>query len=129
MRTESLTDPVSRRSFEAALEVASETEDAVVVHAWVHREGRWVPHAWCEIDGFAVDLTRNSRAVPKADYYLLMSITPRRMRTYSRLQFFCLMADHQHLGPFDSTFFFAPESKKDPIEVILSGSHPSPENG
>lgn len=129
MRTESLTDPVSRRSFEAALEVASETEDAVVVHAWVHREGRWVPHAWCEIDGFAVDLTRNSRAVPKADYYLLMSITPHRMRTYSRLQFFCLLAEHQHLGPFDRTFFFASESEKDPIEVILSGGHPSPENG
>jgi hypothetical protein len=128
MRTESLTDPVSRRSFEAALEVASETEEAVVVHAWVFREKRWVPHAWCEVDGFAVDLTRNSRAVPKADYYLLMGITPHRTRTYSRLQFFCLMAEHQHLGPFDSTFFFAPELKKDPIEVILDGGHPLPEN-
>jgi len=128
MRTESLTDPVSRRSFEAALEVASETEDAVVVHAWIHREGRWVPHAWCEIDGLAVDLTRNNRAISKADYYLMMGITPHRTRTYSRLQFFCLMAEHKHLGPFDSFFFFAPEFKKDPIDVILSGDHPSPKN-
>ena len=110
------------------MEVASETEEAVVVHAWVSREGRWVPHAWCEIGQFAVDLTRSSRAVPKADYYLLMGITPLRMRTYSRLEFFCLMAKHQHMGPFDSTFFFAPESKKDPIEVILDGGHPLPES-
>jgi hypothetical protein len=129
MRTESLTDPISRRSFETVLEVASENEEAVVVHAWVFREGRWVVHAWCEIDGFAVDLTHSSRAIPKADYYLMMGITPHRTRSYSRLQFFCLMAEQQHLGPFDSVFFFAPESKKDPIEVILSGSHPSPENG
>jgi len=98
------------------------------VHAWVYREGRWVPHAWCEIDGLAVDLTRNNRAISKADYYPMMGITPHRTRTYSRLQFFCLMAEHKHLGPFDSFFFFAPESKKDPIDVILSGDHPSPKN-
>jgi hypothetical protein len=119
MRTESLTDPVSRRSFETALEVAGENEEAVAVHAWVYREGRWVPHAWCEIDGFAVDLTRSTQASAKADYYLRMGIMPLRCRTYTRLEFFEQMADQGHLGPFDQTFFFAPESDKDPVEELL----------
>ena len=125
MRTEFLTDPVSRRSFEAALEVASENEEAVVVHAWVYRKGRWVPHAWCEMDGFAVDLTRSTRAVARAEYYLMMGIAPVRCRTYTRLEFFEQMADQGHMGPFDQTFFFAPESDKDPVEELLGTANDS----
>ncbi len=125
MRTEQLTDAISRRSIETALEVASENEGAVVVHAWIFRDGRWVPHAFCEIDCFAVYLTRSTRAVSKANYYLMMGIVPTHCRTHTRIEFFKQMADQGHMGPFDKTFFFAAESDKDPIDELIETTHDS----
>jgi hypothetical protein len=102
--------------FEATLEVASETRDAAVIHGWLHNQGRWILHAWCEIDEWVIDLTETRDPIDKSTYYRIMGVTPERSIRYNRQDFFVLSAKHQHFGPFDKTFFFAEVSSTDPIK-------------
>jgi hypothetical protein len=51
--------------FEATLEVASETRDAVVIHGWLHNQERWILHAWCEVDEWVIDLTETREPIDK----------------------------------------------------------------
>ncbi|HCG05697.1 MAG TPA: hypothetical protein DEV75_12720, partial [Desulfovibrio sp.] len=96
--------------FDAALEVASECEDCRVVHAWLHLHGKWVLHAWGETDEAVYDLTETRNPQPRADYYARNGVTEERLRRYGRVEFFTIMADTGSFGPFDTAFFFAPES-------------------
>ena len=104
------------KSFEATLEVAAENADAVVVHGWICDRTRWVLHAWCEIGDHVVDLTETRSPVPKADYYKAKGAAETRTIKYSRLEFFTLVAEHGHLGPFDKEFFFAETASGDPLK-------------
>lgn len=101
--------------FDAALEVASECEDCRVVHAWLHLHGKWVLHAWGETDEAVYDLTETRNPQPRADYYARNGVTEERLRRYGRVEFFTIMADTGSFGPFDTAFFFAPESDTDPL--------------
>jgi hypothetical protein len=103
------------RCFEATLEVASETRNAVVIHGWLHNPESWVLHAWCEIENWVIDLTETREPIDKPTYYRTMGITPERSIRYSRQEFFSLAAEHGHFGPFDKAFFFAVKSYGDPI--------------
>lgn len=106
--------------FEATLEVASETESTVVVHGWLHAEGRWILHAWCEVGNDVIDLTESREPIPKADYHAVMGVTEERTRRYSRLEFFTLAAGSGGFGPFDEAFFAGKVVRRDPLlEGIL----------
>ncbi len=107
--------------FEAALEVAAETEAAVVVHAWIFAGERWILHAWCEIDGEVVDLTLGRSSIPRDAYYSAMGVAEARCVRYGRLEFFETMARHGHVGPFRRDFFFAETSDADPLSRIDPG--------
>ena len=102
--------------FEATLEVASETIDAVVIHGWLHCQERWILHAWCEVEEWVVDLTETRDPIDKSTYYRIMGVTPERFTRYHRQDFFALAAKHRHFGPFDKAFFFAEVSSTDPIK-------------
>ena len=102
--------------FEATLEVASETMDAVVIHGWLHNHELWILHAWCEIDEWVIDLTETREPIDKSIYYRVMGVTPERSIRYNRQEFFALAAAHGHFGPFEKTFFFAEKSSGDPIK-------------
>jgi hypothetical protein len=102
--------------FEATLEVASETVDAVVIHGWLHNRESWILHAWCEVDEWVIDLTETREPIDKSTYYRIMGVTPERSISYSRQEFFALAAKHGHFGPFDKAFFFAKQSSQDPIK-------------
>ena len=102
--------------FEATLEVASETSDAIVVHGWLLSQEYWILHAWCEIDEWVIDLTETREPIDKSTYYRIMGVTPERSIRYNRQEFFALAAEHGHFGPFDKAFFFAEKSSGDPIK-------------
>lgn len=102
--------------FEATLEVASETSDAVVIHGWLLNQKYWILHAWCEIDEWVIDLTETREPIDKPTYYRIMGVTPERSIRYHRQEFFALAAEHGHFGPFDKAFFFAEKSSGDPIK-------------
>jgi hypothetical protein len=102
--------------FEATLEVASETSDAVIIHGWLYNRERWILHAWCEIDEWVIDLTETRELIDKSTYYRIMGVTPERSIRYNRQDFFALAAEHGHFGPFDKAFFFAEKSSGDPIK-------------
>ena len=102
--------------FEATLEVASETRDAVVIHGWLHNQENWILHAWCEVDEWVIDLTETREPIDKSNYYRIMGVTPERSIRYNRQEFFALAAEHGHFGPFDKAFFFAEKSFADPVK-------------
>ncbi len=105
----------SPNCFEATLEVASENENAVVVHGWLRTPEGWVMHAWCELDGAVMDLTESREPLNKAEYYEVMGVTPERSVRYDRLEFFTLSAESGGFGPFDLEFFFATDTDEDPL--------------
>ena len=107
--------------FEATLEVASETRDAVVIHGWLHNQELWILHAWCEINEWVIDLTETREPIEKSTYYRVMGVTPERSLRYNRQEFFALAAEHGHFGPFDKAFFFAEKSAGDPIKRYHAG--------
>jgi hypothetical protein len=102
--------------FEATLEVASETRYAVVIHGWLHSRESWILHAWCEVNEWVIDLTETREPINKSTYYKIMGVTSERSIRYNRQDFFALVAEHRHFGPFDKTFFFAKKSTDDPIK-------------
>jgi hypothetical protein len=104
------------KCFEATLEVASETRDAVVIHGWLHHQECWILHAWCEIDEWVIDLTETREPIDKSTYYRIMGVTPERSIRYNRQEFFALAAELGHFGPFDKAFFFAEKSSGDPTK-------------
>lgn len=106
------------KSFEAVIEVGSECEDCTVVHAWVHVDGKWVLHAWGETDMAVYDLTESRDPQHKAEYYARMGVTEERLKRYDRIEFFTLLGDHKHFGPYDTEFFFAETSDTDPLQRI-----------
>lgn len=106
----------SESCFEATLEVASETMDAVVIHGWLHHRESWILHAWCEVDEQVIDLTETREPIDKSTYYRVMGVTLERSIHYNRQDFFALAAEHGHFGPFDKAFFFAEKSSDDPIK-------------
>jgi hypothetical protein len=110
--------------FEATLEVASETNDAVVIHGWLHNQGHWILHAWCEINEWVIDLTETRQPIDKSAYYRIMGATPERSIRYERQVFFALAAAHGHFGPFDKALFFAEQSSIDPIGSSPKGIQP-----
>ncbi len=76
---------------------------------------KWVLHAWGETDEAVYDLTETRNPQPRADYYARNGVTEERLRRYGRVEFFTIMADTGSFGPFDTAFFFAPESDTDPL--------------
>lgn len=108
----------AKKCFEATLEVAAETENVSVVHAWLNHQDRWILHAWCEIGKDVIDLTESREPIDKRLYYDVMGITPERSIRYTRLEFFTLAAENGHFGPFDQAFFFGKNSVHDPLKKI-----------
>lgn len=106
------------KSFEACIEVGSECEDCSIVHAWVHVDGVWTVHAWGETDIAVYDLTVTRDPMHKSEYYQEMGVTEERLKRYSRIEFFTLLGDHKHFGPYDKEFFFAETSDTDPLLKI-----------
>ena len=106
--------------FEATLEVASETIDAVVIHGWHHNRENWILHAWCEVDEWVIDLTETREPIDKSTYYRVMGVTSERSIRYNRQDFFALAAEHGHFGPFDKTFFFSEKTSQDPLLPLRS---------
>jgi hypothetical protein len=104
--------------FEATLEVASETRDAVVVHGWLHNQERWILHAWCEVEKWVIDLTETREPIDKDTYYRILGVTPERSIRYNRQEFFASAAKHRHFGPFDKTFFFSEKTSQDPLLTL-----------
>lgn len=102
--------------FEAALEVASENADAVVVHGWLRAPDQWVMHAWAELGDTVMDLTESREPIDKAAYYAVMGVTPERTLRYDRLEFFTQSAESGGFGPFDPDFFYTTETEEDPLE-------------
>ena len=103
------------KCFEATLEVASENSDAVVIHGWLHHQECWILHAWCEIDEWVIDLTETREPIDKSIYYRTMGVTFERYIRYNRQEFFALVAEHRHFGPFDKAFFFSEKTSQDPL--------------
>lgn len=113
--------PKPGKCFQAVLEAASENEDVEVVNAWVLWDGEWVVHAWVEGQNFVLDFTVSRDRVMKEDYYKALSVSEDRLKRYSRVEFFTLMAENSHFGPYDKDFFFDHKSDGDPLEVIGKG--------
>lgn len=107
-------------SWEYCLEGASENTETEVVHGWIFKEGQWVTHAWCEFADKVIDLTESTHSMPKFDYYLKHMVSDERCKRYSRLEFFTLVGDEKHFGPYDKDLFFAETSDEDPIDVIAA---------
>ena len=84
--------------FEATLEVASVTVDAVVIHGWLHNRENWILHAWCEVDEWVIDLTETREPIDKSTYYITMDVTPERSIRYNRQEFFALGGAPQRTG-------------------------------
>jgi len=101
--------------FEATLEVASETRDAVVIHGWLQNQECWILHAWCEFNEWVIDLTETREPIDKSTYYRIMGVTPERSIRYNRQDFFALAAELGHFGPFDKAFFFSEKTSQDPL--------------
>ena len=108
----------TKKCFEAVLEVASENENVVIVHAWIYNGKNWILHAWCEINDDVIDLTETRSPILKSAYYEAMGVSQKRAIRYTRLEFFTLMAEHGHFGPFDKAFFFAESLSQDPLEKM-----------
>lgn len=90
--------------FAAALEVASECETAVVVHAWVPGGPGYVVHAWAEVDEAVYDLTESNHPFPKDAYYDRLGVREEYLVRYDRVTFFTLVAEHGDFGPFHPAF-------------------------
>ena len=103
------------KSFEAALEVASEAEGSTVVHGWLHVDGKWILHAWGEVDDAVYDLTETRSPQERAAWYAHHGVTEERLRRYDRVDYFTRFADTGSFGPFDMELFFATESDTDPL--------------
>ena len=108
--------------FTAAMEVASESDQATVVHGWIPGEEGWIVHAWVEIDADTeigiYDLTQSNDPFLKETYYKKIGATEERLKRYDRVTFFTLIAETGVFGPFDKDFFFANTSKKDPLNLV-----------
>ena len=98
--------------------MASENGDAFVIHGWLHHQGSWILHAWCEIGEAVIDLTETREPIDKDTYYRVMGISPERSIRYERNVFFELAAKQGHFGPFDRELFFAETSSTDPLVHI-----------
>jgi hypothetical protein len=110
----------------AVLEVASENRDAVVIHGWLHHQGEWILHAWCEFDEWVIDLTEAREPIAKSAYYQTMGVTPERFVRYERQEFFALAAKHGHFGPFDKVFFFSQKTPQDPLKIVVRANIKNP---
>lgn len=104
------------QSFEASLEVASEAEKAVVVHGWLYVDGKWILHAWTEVDNAVYDLTESRAPQEREAWYAHHGVTEERLRRYGRVEFFTRFAETASFGPYDTQLFFAGESTVDPLE-------------
>lgn len=104
------------KSFEAVIEVLSEVESAEAVHAWLNNGSEWYIHAWAEAEGVVLDLTEARKPQNKDEYYQRRNVDERYCKRYTRLEFFTLMAENGGFGPYDTEFFFATTSEKDPLE-------------
>lgn len=110
------------QSFEAVLEVASETEGSFVVHGWIRManvpNAPWILHAWAELDEAIYDLTESRDPQNRADWYISHGVTEERLRRYDRVTFFTLFAETGCFGPYDKDLFFAAEynGNKDPLQ-------------
>ncbi len=107
-------------AWEYCLESASENAETEVVHGWIFKDGKWVSHAWCEFADRVIDLTVSTHSTDKFNYYIKYMVSDQRCRRYSRLDFFKLVGDEGHFGPYDKEFFFAETCDRDPLEVIES---------
>lgn len=90
--------------YTAALSWATEAEEEwLVVHGtiWSDSAGKRIEHAWCESQGFVVDLAMlvGSRVVPKETYY--RSGKPEVRKTYLADEAQELALKHRHDGPWD----------------------------
>ncbi|SKA74232.1 hypothetical protein SAMN02745704_00620 [Paucidesulfovibrio gracilis DSM 16080] len=104
------------QSFEAVLEVVSENETAEAVHGWLNNGDEWFVHGWAEAEGFVFDLTESRRPIERATYYEANQVSEDRVRRYSRVEFFTLMAERGDVGPFDKAFFYTTVTRTDPLE-------------
>lgn len=101
---------------EAVIEVGSECEDCLIVHAWLYDGEKWILHAWGETDEAVYDLTESREPQNRDEYYKSHGVTEERLRRYSRVEFFTLLGDTKHFGPYDKKLFFAETSSTDPLE-------------
>ncbi len=108
-------------AYEYCLEGASENIETEVVHGWIFKDGKWVAHAWCEFADKVIDLIESTHSMSKFDYYQKFMVSDQRCKRYSRIEFFTLVGDEKHYGPYDKNLFFAETSDEDPIDVIESG--------
>ncbi|MBN2141046.1 MAG: hypothetical protein PHV85_03500 [Desulfovibrionaceae bacterium] len=106
------------KSYEAALEAASENYDVDVVFAWVRQDGAWAVRAFAETPDAVLDFTEGREPLDREDYYRDLGIEEARLRRYSRLEYFTLVGEQGHLGPFDKGLFFAETSAADPLESL-----------
>ncbi len=104
--------------FDMTLEIISENFDAVVVHGWISGTTQWILHAWCEFGDDVVDLSESRDPIPRSEYYPAMGVEEERIRRYSRLDFFTLVTELRHFGPFDKELFFAVTSLDDPLAQL-----------
>lgn len=108
-------------AYEYCLEPASENSAVEVVHGWIFKDDKWVAHAWCEFADRVIDLGRSTHSMDKFNYYITNRVREERCHRYSRIDFFTLVGDEGHFGPYDKELFFAPTSERDPLEVIEAG--------
>ncbi|WP_027721043.1 hypothetical protein [Maridesulfovibrio zosterae] len=105
-------------AWEYCLEGASENIETEVVHGWIFKDGVWTAHAWCEFADRVIDLALSTHSTDKSDYYTKYMVSSDRCRRYSRIEFFELVGNEKHFGPYDTDLFFAETSEQDPLEVI-----------
>jgi hypothetical protein len=108
-------------AYEYCLEPASENSATEVVQGWIFKEDKWVAHAWCEFADRVIDLGQSTHSMDKFNYYTTYQVSEERCRRYSRIEFFTLVGDEGHFGPYDKELFFASTCERDPLEVIASG--------
>lgn len=107
-------------AWEYCLEGASENAETEVVHGWIFKDGQWVTHAWCEFADRVIDLTLSTHSTDKFDFYTKYMVSSERCKRYSRIEFFELVGNEKHFGPYDKELFFAENCDQDPLEVIAA---------
>lgn len=95
------------RCYIAAYDAAQvhKTEDPIVVHGVIDKNGEYVVYAWCEIGDKVYDYTLSKNPIPHEEYYDQNGVVENGVRRYSIDDYKKLLLKISGFGPFDMQFF------------------------
>jgi len=95
------------RCYNAAYDASQvhKTENPLIVHGIIDKNGEYTIYAWCEISEKVYDYTQDCNPIPLETYYEQNGVAEVGVKRYSIEEYKKLLLKNSGFGPFDIQFF------------------------